>query len=122
MANRQTKRRHQMRRSGLRSWHAAALAAVGIAVGVALIGGISTSSAASKAKTIRVAIMTDCKGAFGFGYEPDIGGAEAALATPAHGRAEDQKSQPQGRSRIASRRAKKKINGYGCGNDTVAIA
>ena len=69
-----------MRRSGLRSWHAAALAAVGIAVGVALIGGISTSSAASQAKTVRVAIMTDCKGAFGFGYEPDIGGAEAALA------------------------------------------
>ena len=28
---------------------------------------------------IKVAIMTDCKGAFAFGYELDIGGAQAAL-------------------------------------------
>ena len=41
---------------------------------------VSTSFAASKAKMVRVAIMTDCKGGFGFGYEPDIGGAQAALA------------------------------------------
>src|SRR6266704_6964530 len=100
MANRQTKRRHQMRRSGLRSWHAAALAAVGIAVGVALIGGISTSSAASQAKTVRVAIMTDCKGAFGFGYEPDIGGAEAALAQYAGGKPTNPKKPSAGMTGI----------------------
>ena len=41
---------------------------------------VSTSFAASKATVVKVAIMTDCKGAFGFGYEPDIGGAQAALA------------------------------------------
>ena len=29
-------------------------------------------------RRIRVAIMTDCEGAFGFGYELDIGGAQAA--------------------------------------------
>ena len=29
---------------------------------------------------VKVAIMTDCKGAFGFGYELDIGGAQAAFA------------------------------------------
>ena len=29
--------------------------------------------------------MTDCKGAFGFGYEQDIGGAQAAFAQYAHG-------------------------------------
>ena len=46
---------------------------------------VSTSVAASKAKEVRVAIMTDCKGAFGFGYEPDIGGAQAALANYAAG-------------------------------------
>src|SRR6266540_3314668 len=34
----------------------------------------SISSAAPAANEIRVGIMTDCKGAFGFGYEPDIGG------------------------------------------------
>ena len=111
-----------MRRSGLRSWHAAALAAVGIAVGVALIGGISTSSAASQAKTVRVAIMTDCKGAFGFGYEPDIGGAEAALARYAHGKATDKKKPSAGMTGITAGGAKIKIVGYGCGNDTVPLA
>ena len=111
-----------MRRSGLRSWHAAALAAVGIAVGVALIGGISTSSAASQAKTVRVAIMTDCKGAFGFGYEPDIGGAEAALARYAHGKAKNKKKPSAGMTGITAGGANIKIVGYGCGNDTVPLA
>src|SRR5213596_1298176 len=111
-----------MRRSGLRSWHAAALAAVGIAVGVALIGGISTSSAASQAKTVRVAIMTDCKGAFGFGYEPDIGGAEAALAQYAHGEAKNKKKPSAGMTGITAGGANIKIVGYGCGNDTVPLA
>ncbi len=46
----------------------------------------SSSVAASSAKTVRVAIMTDCKGGFGFGYEPDIGGAQAAFAKYAHGK------------------------------------
>ena len=49
---------------------------------------VSTSFAASKANVVKVAIMTDCKGAFGFGYEPDIGGAQAALANYAHGKVE----------------------------------
>ena len=111
-----------MRRSGLRSWHAAALAAVGIAVGVALIGGISTSSAASQAKTVRVAIMTDCKGAFGFGYEPDIGGAEAALARYAHGKAKNKKKPSAGMTGMTAGGANIKIVGYGCGNDTVPLA
>ena len=42
------------------------------------------------APEVRVAIMTDCKGAFGFGYEPDIGGAQAAFAQYAGGKAEEQ--------------------------------
>ena len=46
---------------------------------------------------IKVAIMTDCKGAFGFGYEPDIGGAQAALAQYADGKAEERRrSRPPG--------------------------
>jgi hypothetical protein len=36
--------------------------------------------------------MTDCKGAFGFGYEPDIGGAEAAFARYAHGKRRTRRS------------------------------
>ena len=39
--------------------------------------------------------MTDCQGAFGFGYEPDIGGAQAAFGTYAGGKAKDPKSRRQ---------------------------
>jgi branched-chain amino acid transport system substrate-binding protein len=111
-----------MRRTRLRSWYAAALVAVGVVVIGALVGGVSTPFAASKAKTVRVAIMTDCKGAFGFGYEPDIGGAEAAFAKYAHGKAKNKKKPSAGMSGITAGGANIKIVGYGCGNDTVALA
>src|SRR5919202_2581899 len=108
----------QMRRPRVRIAAAAGV----VAVGVALVGGISMSSAASNARTIRVAIMTDCKGAFGFGYEPDIGGAEAAFAKYAHGKAKNKKKPSAGMTCITARGASIKIVGYGCGNDTVALA
>ena len=41
---------------------------------------VSGSFAAPQTHTIKVAIMTDCKGAFAFGNELDIGGAQAAFA------------------------------------------
>jgi branched-chain amino acid transport system substrate-binding protein len=108
-----------MRRARFRTYAAAATLA---AVAVALIGGIPTSSASSKAKTIRVAIMTDCKGAFGFGYEPDIGGAEAAFAKYAGGKAKNKKKPSAGMSGIKAGGANVQIVGYGCGNDTVPLA
>jgi len=108
-----------MRKRRFRTY--AAAAAVMTAVGAALIG-IGTSSAASGAKTIRVAIMTDCKGAFGFGYEPDIGGAEAAFAKYAGGKAKNKKKPSSGMSGISAGGAKIQIVGYGCGNDTVPLA
>src|ERR671937_939840 len=113
---------HQMRRPRLRSRKTAALVTALVAIAAALIGGISTSSAGSKARTIRVAIMTDCKGAFGFGYEPDIGGAEAAFAKYAHGKAKNKKKPSAGMTGITAGGANIKIVGYGCGNDTVALA
>ena len=53
----------------------AALAVVGL-----FATSVSMAAPQGGADEIRVAIMTDCKGAFAFGYEPDIGGAQAALA------------------------------------------
>jgi branched-chain amino acid transport system substrate-binding protein len=103
----------------LRSWKWPAALVV---LGVGLTVGISTSVAASKAKTIRVAIMTDCKGAFGFGYEPDIGGAQAAFAKYAHGKAKNKKKPSAGMTGIKAGGANIQIVGYGCGNDTVALA
>jgi branched-chain amino acid transport system substrate-binding protein len=105
-----------MRRPRVRTYAVAAL----VAVGAALLVG--TTSAAPGAKTIRVAIMTDCKGAFGFGYEPDIGGAEAAFAKYARGKAKNKKKPSAGMSGITAGGAKIQIVGYGCGNDTVPLA
>jgi branched-chain amino acid transport system substrate-binding protein len=108
-----------MRRARLPRWHAAAAL---LALGLGLIA-ISTSSAASKAtRTIRVAIMTDCKGAFGFGYEPDIGGAQAAFANFAGGKARNRRKPSAGMTGIRAGGANIKIVGYGCGNDTVPLA
>jgi branched-chain amino acid transport system substrate-binding protein len=111
-----------MRRARLRGWHGVGFVVAAAAVAAAVVGGISKASAASKARTIRVAIMTDCKGAFGFGYEPDIGGAQAAFATYARGKARNKKKPSAGMTGIRAGGANIKIVGYGCGNDTVALA
>ena len=86
-----------MRRLKLRSWRSAVVL-VAVAAGMTLAA--SASLASGTAGVVRVAIMTDCKGAFGFGYEPDIGGAEAALATFAHGKVKDPKKPSAGISGI----------------------
>jgi len=108
-----------MRNPSLRSWKT--LVALG-AVATALAVGISAALGASKAGVVRVAIMTDCKGAFGFGYEPDIGGAEAALAKYAGGKPANPKKPSAGMSGISVGGTSVKIVGYGCGNDTVPLA
>jgi branched-chain amino acid transport system substrate-binding protein len=83
---------------------------------------VSTSLAASKAKEVRVAIMTDCKGGFGFGYEPDIGGAQAAFAQYAGGKVKNPKKPSAGMTGIKVGNTSVKIVGYGCGDDTVPTA
>jgi branched-chain amino acid transport system substrate-binding protein len=108
-----------MRRVKLRSWKTAVVLAV-VAAGMTLAA--TASLAASKAGVVKVAIMTDCKGAFGFGYEPDIGGAEAAFATYAHGKAVNNKKPSAGMNGITVGGKSIKIVGYGCGNDTVPLA
>ena len=55
------------------------LIAVGvIATGIAAIA--QASSAAPAAKSVKIAVMTDCKGAFAFAFEGDIAGANAAFS------------------------------------------
>ena len=85
---------------------------------------VSTSLAASGASAgeIRVAIMTDCKGAFGFGYEIDIGGAQAAFAQYAGGKVKNPKKPSAGMTGIKAGGKNVRIVGYGCGDDTVPTA
>ena len=92
--------------------------------GIAVIASVWVTGAfaASKSHTIRVAIMTDCKGAFAFGYELDIGGAQAAFAQYAGGKVKNKNKPSAGMSGITVRGHKVEIVGYGCGDDTVPTA
>jgi branched-chain amino acid transport system substrate-binding protein len=96
---------------------------VGLLV-IAATAVVSASFAASgvAAREVRVAIMTDCKGAFGFGYEPDIGGAQAAFAQYAGGKPKNKKKPSAGMTGIKVGGTNVRIVGYGCGDDTVPTA
>ena len=66
--------------------------------------------------------MTDCKGAFAFGYDVDIGGAQTAFAQFAHGVTKSHAKPSAGMTGIHVGATPIKIVGYGCGNDTVPVA
>jgi branched-chain amino acid transport system substrate-binding protein len=66
--------------------------------------------------------MTDCKGAFAFGYELDIGGAQGAFAQFAGGVPKNKSKPSAGMSNISAGGADVNIVGYGCGDDTAATA
>ena len=117
--NTRVRRAPPVKRHTLRSWKSAAV----VAVAVAAVAVWATSSlAASHAATVKVAIMTDCKGAFGFGYELDIGGAQAAFAQYAHGKPTNRAKPSAGMTNISVNGTPVQIVGYGCGNDTVPVA
>ncbi len=95
--------------------------AVLVAVAAALVA--TTASASSRvAKPLKLAILSDCEGAFGAFYEPDIGGAQAAFAKFAHGKAVDPKKPSAGMKGIVVAGTPIQIVGYGCSNDTAAKA
>jgi branched-chain amino acid transport system substrate-binding protein len=92
------------------------------AVATAATALASTSLAASEAREVRLAIMSDCKGAFAANYENDIGGAQAALAQYAGGKPKDRSKPSAGMTGIKVGSTSVKIVGYGCGDDTPATA
>jgi branched-chain amino acid transport system substrate-binding protein len=88
-------------------------------------GTISTSGALAvpgQAGEVRVAIMTDCKGAFAFGYEVDTAGTIAAFAQYAGARPKNKKKPSAGMT--GGRAGGKNLNvvGIGCGDETPALA
>jgi branched-chain amino acid transport system substrate-binding protein len=91
----------------------------------AIAGTVATSGAigaTTQPKEVRLAIMTDCKGAFAFGYELDIGGAQAAFAQFAGGVPKNKSKPSAGMTGITAGGANVNIVGYGCGDDTPATA
>ncbi len=108
-----------MRRPIPRSWKTGVVL---VAAAVAVTVGATGSLAASHAKTVKVAIMTDCKGAFAFGYDFDIGGAQGAFARFAGGKTKNKNKPSAGMTGIKVGSTNVQIVGYGCGNDTVPVA
>jgi branched-chain amino acid transport system substrate-binding protein len=108
-----------VRRLKLRSWKTAAVLTAAVAV---FAVWATTSLGASHAKAVRVAIMTDCKGAFAFGYDVDIGGANTAFAQFAGGKTKSHAKPSAGMTGIKAGNTPIQIVGYGCGNDTVPTA
>lgn len=90
---------------------------------IAFAGTYASSGAGAPAQNVvRLAIMTDCKGAFAFGYELDIGGAQAAFAEFAGGKPKNKNKPSAGMTGITAGGASVNIVGYGCGDDTPATA
>ena len=83
-------------------------------------GGDSTSSS-SEGGTIKVGILSDCEGAFGAFYEPDIGGALTPLINRG-AKAVNPKKPSDGIEGAEVAGKKIEIVGYGCADDTAEKA
>jgi branched-chain amino acid transport system substrate-binding protein len=89
---------------------------------LAVVVSVVSSSIAAPAQAVRVAIMTAGTGAFGFGYELDIGGAQAAFAQYAGGKVKNKNKPSAGMTGIMVGDTPVNIVGYGCGDDTAPTA
>ena len=99
-----------------------ALPVVGLTAIGAVVASLALASPSGTTNPIRVAIMTDCKGAFGFGYELDIGGAQAAFYQYAGARPRNRNKPSAGMTGGRAGGRPIQIVGYGCGDDTAATA
>src|SRR5438477_11321194 len=93
----------------------AGLAVLLVVVAVAAV--VATTAGGAAKSTIKVAILSDCQGAFGDFYEQDIGGAQAAFAQYAHSKAKDRNKPSAGMTGITVGGHPIDIVGYGCSND-----
>ena len=100
---------------------ASASARVGSSI-AATVGGLGVARGAAGERRSSIAIMTDCKGAFAFGYELDIGGAQAALSQYAGAKPKNKKKPSAGITGGTAGGTSIKIVGYGCGDETPALA
>ena len=94
-----------------------ALLAVGATIGTS--GALAKSAQSSD---VKVAIMTDCKGAFAFGYEVDTAGTIAAFSQYAGAKPKNKKKPSAGMTGGSAGGKKLNIVGIGCGDETPALA
>jgi branched-chain amino acid transport system substrate-binding protein len=92
-----------------------------VAVGATIV----TSGALAKSGQsgdVKIAIMTDCKGAFAFGYEVDTAGTIAAFSQYAGAKPKNKKKPSAGMTGGTAGGKKLDIVGIGCGDETPALA
>jgi branched-chain amino acid transport system substrate-binding protein len=90
-----------------------------------VFGTVATSGALAtpaQADEVRIAIMTDCKGAFAFGYEVDTAGAIGALAQYAGAKPKNKKKPSAGMTGGSAGGKNLRLVGIGCGDETPALA
>ena len=83
----------------------------------ATIGTSGARATPSQANDVKFAIMTDCKGAFAFGYEVDTAGTVAALSQYAGAKPKNRKKPSAGM--VGGTAGGKRLNlvGIGCGDE-----
>ncbi len=92
-----------------------------LVVGGVLASSVAIASAASGGE-VKIAIMTDCKGAFAFGYEVDTAGTIAAFSQYAGAKPKNKKKPSAGMVGGSAGGKNLKIVGIGCGDETPALA
>ena len=88
----------------------------------ALIGTSGALAKSNQSGEVKVAIMTDCKGAFAFGYEVDTAGTIAAFSQYAGAKPKNKKKPSAGMTGGSAGGKKLNIVGIGCGDETPALA
>jgi branched-chain amino acid transport system substrate-binding protein len=85
---------------------------------------MATGALATNAQTgdVKVAIMTDCKGAFAFGYEVDTAGTIAAFSQYAGAKPKNKKKPSAGMTGGTAGGKNLNLVGIGCGDETPALA
>jgi branched-chain amino acid transport system substrate-binding protein len=89
---------------------------------VALIGTSGALAKSAQSSDVKIAIMTDCKGAFAFGYEVDTAGSIAAFSQYAGAKPKNKKKPTAGMTGGSAGGKKLNIVGIGCGDETPALA
>jgi branched-chain amino acid transport system substrate-binding protein len=95
------------------------LAVLAVGSTIAASGALATTSQSGE---VRVAIMTDCKGAFAFGYEVDTAGTIAALSQYAGAKPKNKKKPSAGMTGGVAGGKRLNLVGIGCGDETPALA
>src|SRR4026209_1579728 len=105
-----------MSRRNVRAWKLA-LPLAALALGMTLP---ATSAFGEAGGVVKVAVMTDCKGAFGGAYEVGAAGTNIALAQFAGGKVKNNKKPSAGITGAKAGGKTIQVVGYGCGDDTPA--